>query len=295
MGVVAGVQRYLCHTCGVSFRNNRKPSRRRSALWRAFLQNRAVVSQLAEHYGRSVHWIRKELRAYELPKPVIIPGKIVAIMDCMFFRHSSGYLVVRDAYNGSNVYWSEIQSETIDEYRCARDTLEGQGFSLKAVVIDGRPGVRKLFADLPVQMCNFHQKAIITRYLTRRPKLEAGKELREIVHVLCNTNERMFENAIYEWHEKWKEFLKERTVQPVTGRWHYTHKRLRSAYHSLRSNLPYLFTYQKYPELNIPNTTNSLDGSFAHLKGLIQIHRGLKIDLKRKLVLSILQNRHRKK
>ena len=121
MGVVSGVQRYLCHACGRSFRNTRKPSRRRSALWRAFLQNRAVVSQLAEHYGRSIHWIRKELRAYELPKPVVIPDKIVAIMDCVFFRRSSGYLVVRDAHNNSNVYWSEIQSETIDEYRCARD------------------------------------------------------------------------------------------------------------------------------------------------------------------------------
>jgi hypothetical protein len=98
-------------------------------------------------------------------------------MDCVFFRRSSGYLVVRDAHNSRNVYWSEIQSETIDEYQCARDTLEGQGFSLSAIVIDGRPGVRRLFADLPVQMCHFHQKAIITRYLTRRPKLEAGKEL----------------------------------------------------------------------------------------------------------------------
>ena len=215
-------------------------------------------------------------------------------MDCVFFRRSSGYLVVRDAHNSSNVYWSEIQSETIDEYQCARDTLEGQGFSFKAIVIDGRAGVRKLFADLPVQMCHFHQKAIITRYLTRRPKLEAGKELREIVHALCKTNEQMFTDAIDKWHEKWNGFLKERTVDPITGRWHYTHKRLRSAYHSLKSNLPYLFTYQKYPELNIPNTTNSLDGSFAHLKGLIQIHRGLKIDLKRKLVLSILQNRHKK-
>ncbi len=95
MGVVAGVQRYLCHACGRSFRNTRKPSRRRSALWRDFLQNRAIVSQLAKDYGRSVHWIRKELRAYELPKPVIVPDKIVAIMDCVFFRRSSGYLVVR--------------------------------------------------------------------------------------------------------------------------------------------------------------------------------------------------------
>jgi len=295
MGVVAGVQRYLCHVCGRSFRNARKLSRRRSALWKAFLTNRSIVSELAANSGRSVHWVRKELRAYELPKPLIIPDKIVAIIDCVFFKRSRGYLVGRNAHNGTNVYWSEIESETINEYQCARDTLEGQGFSLNAVVIDGRPGIRRLFADLPVQMCQFHQKAIITRYLTRRPKLEAGKELREIVHVLCNSNEQTFADAIDAWRQKWNEFLKERTVDPVTRRWHYTHKRLRSAYHSLRSNLPYLFTYQKHPELNIPNTTNSLDGTFAHLKGLIQIHRGLKIDLKRKLILSILQNRHRKK
>ncbi|HEY4478754.1 MAG TPA: hypothetical protein VI981_00100, partial [Candidatus Paceibacterota bacterium] len=42
--------------------------------------------------------------------------------------------------------------------------------------------------------------------------------------------------------------------------------KVRGAYLSMERNLPYLFTYQKYPELNIPNTTNSLDGSFTHLK-----------------------------
>jgi hypothetical protein len=39
----------------------------------------------------------------------------------------------------------------------------------------------------------------------------------------------------------------------VTGtkHWYYTHKKVRSAYMSLERNLPYLFTYQKYPKLNI--------------------------------------------
>jgi hypothetical protein len=50
----------------------------------------------------------------------------------------------------------------------------------------------------------------------------------------------------------------------------------RSAYRSLRLNLPYLFTYEKYPELNIPNTTNSFDGCFAYLKQLVRVHRGVK-------------------
>ncbi|MGD9577531.1 MAG: hypothetical protein AB7Y74_04705 [Syntrophorhabdus sp.] len=85
------------------------------------------------------------------------------------------------------------------------------------------------------------------------------------------------------------QFLKERTVDTSTGRWHYTHRRLRSAYRSLRINLPYLFTYQKYPELAIPNTTNALDGTFAHLKELVNIHRGAGIILKTKIITEILQ------
>lgn len=167
--------------------------------------------------------------------------------------------------------------------------MESRGFTIKAVVIDGRPGVRDLFSDIPVQMCHFHQKAIINRYLTRRPRLQAGKKLRSIVMTLCQSNEKNFDNALQMWHEAWQFFLKERTIDIQTNRWHYTHKRLRAAYRSLKNNLPYLFTYKRHPELNIPNTTNSLDGSFAHLKELVKLHRGLKIDLKLKIIQAYLQ------
>ena len=69
---------------------------------------------------------------------------------------------------------------------------------------------------------------------------------------------------------------------------HYTHERLRSGARSLRTNLPFLFTYERYPELNIPNTTNSLDGCFAYLKELVRVHRGSKRDLKDKIIEDIL-------
>ena len=155
--------------------------------------------------------------------------------------------------------------------------------------MDGKPGVRAVFSDIPVQMCHFHQKMIVNRYLTTRPKLEAGKELRQIAATLCNTNEEEFEQQLKAWHKKWSKFLKEKSIDDaITGKWHYTHKRLRSAYRSLISNLPYLFTYQKHPELNIPNTTNSLDGSFAHIKNLIVLHRGLNSVIKRKIITEIL-------
>lgn len=216
---------------------------------------------------------------------------MVAVMDCTFFGRVKGYLVVRDPHKSENVYWLEIARETIDEYMCARDTLESLGFVIKAVIADGRPGLKRLYENIPVQMCHFHQKQIITRYLTTRPKLQASIELRELVYVLLDADEKSFTNELVAWHTKWHEFLKEKTTNPETGKWHYTHKRLRSAHRSLKTNLPYLFTYRKYPELNIPNTTNSLDGFFAHLKELVRMHRGLKLDLKRKIIETKLQNR----
>ncbi len=220
---------------------------------------------------------------------------MAAVMDCVFFGRTSGYLVVRDPRRKRNVYWSKIERETLDEYQFARDTLEFLGFAIKAVVADGKPGLKPLYKGIPMQMCHFHQKAIITRYLTRRPRLEAGVELRDLAHRLCNETEKVFTRELAAWHEKWREFLAERTTNQETGKWCYTHKRLRSAYRSLKTNLPYLFTYRKYPELNIPNTTNGLEGSFSYLKELLRVHRGLKLDLKHKLIDSILRNRPRKK
>ncbi len=216
---------------------------------------------------------------------------MVAVMDCVFFGRARGYLVVRDPHRKENVYWSEIERETLDEYRCARDTLEGLGFIIKAIVADGKPGLKPLYKKLPVQMCHFHQKQIITRYLTTRPKLEAGIELRKLTHGLCDADEKTFTRELAACHMKWREFLAEKTTNTETGKWHYTHKRLRSAHRSLKTNLPYLFAYKKFPELNIPNTTNGLEGSFAYLKELVRVHRGIKTDLKQKIIYSILQNR----
>ena len=45
-----------------------------------------------------------------------------------------------------------------------------------------------------------------------------------------------------------------------------------------------MFTHQKYSELNIPNTTNSLDGCFAYLKELVRVPRGVNQDLKKKII-----------
>ena len=212
----------------------------------------------------------------------------MAIADVTFFKRDFGLCVIRAPHLKINIYAQEVKSESVDVYRQGRFDLEKLGYTFKAIVLDGRPGVRQLFSDIPTQMCNFHQKQIVARYLTNNPRLEASIKLKKITTTLCQTNEKDFTNALNAWHKKWYPFLKERTTDPLAGKWFYTHKRLRSAYRSLKINLPYLFTYQKYPDLNIPNTTNFLDGCFAYLKELVRVHRGINKTLKRKIIQEIL-------
>ena len=180
--------------------------------------------------------------------------------------------------------------KSIYEYQKGRVKVQKLGFTIRAITLDGRPGVRNLFNDIPVQMCHFHQKQIIRRYLTGNPKLEAGIELKAITDTLTYTTEEEFTIKFATWCDKWDSFLKERTTNPITGRWCYTHKRVRSARRSITINLPHLFTYLEYPELNIPNTTNSLDGSFSWLKQKVAVHRGMTATNRAKIIEYILNN-----
>jgi hypothetical protein len=176
-------------------------------------------------------------------------------------------------------------------YHYGRKILETKGWTFSAIVVDGRRGFLAVFKGIPVQICQFHQMKQVTKYLTRRPKTDAGRELRDLTLTLAETDESTFTNALNEWHAKWGAFIEEKTVSEfIDGKkkWYYTHKKVRSAYRSLMHNLPYLFTYQKYPDLNIPNTTNDLDGSFSALKKKLAAHHGLRRDRRFKVISQLL-------
>ena len=130
-------------------------------------------------------------------------------------------------------------------------------------------------------MCHFHQKRIIQRYLTKNPKLQASKDLWKIVVTLAKTNELNFKKKLDLWYNKYKNFVEEQTINNDTGKFYFTHYKVRAAYKSLKSNLSYLFTHKKYSVLGIHNTTNSLDGgTFSYMN----IHRGFSKSLKLKIV-----------
>jgi hypothetical protein len=200
-------------------------------------------------------------------------------------------MIAKDIYTKEAISYHFIESETNKEYRTLKEDIAASGFTIKAVIIDGRRGLFRMFEPFPIQMCHFHQKAIITRYLTRNPKTKPAQELKRIVSHLSSISECRFTLLLSSWHKRHHEFLGEKTHDQERKHWHYTHRRLRSAYRSLKNHLPYLFTYQKYPQLHIQNTTNSLDGGvFSPMKMLLKIHRGMSIEMKKKLIVDYLEN-----
>lgn len=204
-------------------------------------------------------------------------------MDTTYFRRDFGVMVFRDHYGKNNVFWQYVSSEPVALYRQGINLLKCKGWTVRAIVCDGKRGVLKAFPDIPTQMCHFHQKSILRRYLTQNPKSDAASELLELSHYLKSIDQPSWISSLDLWHKQHSDYLMEKTIDPVTGKWHYTHHRLRSAYRSLKVNTPHLFTWQNHPELNIPNTTNPLEGIFAELKTKLRLHAGINEDLKIKL------------
>ena len=107
--------------------------------------------------------------------------------------------------------------------------------------------------------------------------------------LMKQTDKESFEGALNDWLFKWEMFLNERTTNLEMKKSYYTHKRLRSAYRSLKNNLPWLFTWYDNIELNIPNTTNAIDGHFADLKNKLRNHNGLSQKRKMKFIDAFLK------
>ena len=205
-------------------------------------------------------------------------------MDTTYFGRNFGVMVFKNALDGVVLYKQYVRYETNALYLAGISEIRRRGISIQGLVCDGRRGLFDIFGDIPIQMCQFHQRKIVLRYLTRKPKTQPAIELKKLTLKLTKQSKEEFENALNSWHLRWFDYLNERSRSPTTGKTYYTHKRLRSAYLSLKRHFPYLFVCQDYQELMIPNTTNALDGQFADLKNKLRNHNGLSKQLKMKFI-----------
>ncbi len=221
-----------------------------------------------------------------------IAKPINLLIDATFFGREYGFLVFHDCQKV--IYLKEIKTESVKHFREGINTIKAANYRILSVTIDGRRGyinnVRKLLGKIPIQMCLFHQKAIVRRYLTDRPRSRCGKDLQELMHLLCRQKSHQeFINQFYRLQDQYRYVLLQRNE--LGG---YKHNALRAAFKSIDSNMLYLFTYSDFKGLNIPPTINHLEGMFGRIKEKIKIHRGLSKNRKKKAVRFLLRNWGRK-
>lgn len=201
-------------------------------------------------------------------------------MDATYF---SQFCLV--AYqDDSDGYTQLIRFTDAERYEEVKEDLENLiklGVQLESITTDGHKSVLKAIGktlpDIHVQRCLIHIQRMCLLWLTRYPKHDSGRELRQLVLMLLKIeteNDKLFWGRQLDlWHNKHKDYISEKSFNEETGRYWYTHKLTRRSYFTIKRALPNMFHYLKNP--NIPRTTNGIEGYFSHLKNHLDLHRGL--------------------
>lgn len=284
------IRRYKCLSCGKTF--TLRKTRKETKYFQSF--KKWVTGGIAVRYLTSKTSSRDSLfrHFYQfLDNP---PGfkklkqnkEVYLKIDGTYFKRWGCALVYKA---GKDIIFNSFTiRENYFSYLLDLIEIINLRYEIKGVTSDGvtslDSAIKTLFDDkqnpIPHQRCLVHLQRQSQTLLTRKPEIQAGVELLEIIKQV-NTIKNHYEKDIWlKWFERFeernKEVLNQRTYQDKEGKitWWYTHKNLRRTYRTIKNSLPNLFLYLDYPLL--PKDTNGLESEFSHLKRKLSLHRGLK-------------------
>lgn len=195
-------------------------------------------------------------------------------------------VVARDEATQENLWWTFGETETTSVYLQMRNELTSLGYTILSVTGDGFGGLRQAFLKILYQMCLVHMERLVIKGTTRKPQLEAGIALLALVRLVPKTNSHDFRTYLKKYLERYRAFLNEKSINPITGDDPWTHEPLRKAALPFMRFEPFLFTHEH--NKNIPKTTNSLEGYFRHINEVDAVHCRLTRRHKERVIHSIL-------
>lgn len=149
------------------------------------------------------------------------------------------------------------------------------GLCPKSATVDGNPSVIRLFTaiwpDIIVQRCLVHIQRQGLSWCRRFPKRTDAAHLRRLFQRVTYIKTKRERDRFFSDIDIWeREFGQEISLRPERGKVFSDIKRARSM---LLRALPDMFYY--LDDLNIPFSTNGLEGYFSRLKTNYRQHRGL--------------------
>ena len=256
-------------------------------LWTLYQAKKQTIVEIAASSGKSPSTVKRRLRgiAIKWEQPHLDGMSGFVHLDVTYWGRNWGVLLALDDATCRPLYVAFVKHETVADYVQAVETITRMGYTVKGIVIDGMRSLFDMFRDTyRIQMCQFHMRSIVDRYLTKKPKLKAAVALKELMGRLTVLDRDGFEKEFVKWIEDWDHTLNRRTVSKRTGKSHYTHKRLRTARNSVAFFLPYLFTYKEKGCEGMPNTNNKVEGVFTDLKKNLNNHSGMGEDGRKRFI-----------
>lgn len=262
--------------------------------FKKWVMDRRVYRRLSTEMQMSERSISRLFKQYlEQAPPIPIRSKgghIHLIIDgtylpnglclILYYDHDIRYVQL---YRSSN-------AEKLREITQDLKALKSLGVQLYSVTCDGHKSilraVAKVYPGAVVQRCLVHVKRQCGLYLSKKPKLQASKELLVIVNGLTGVK-TLFRCSdwllsLHNWYQQYKEVLMEESVNEQSGEYWKTHERLNRAYTHLHDAIPNLFAYLN--DAQIPATSNRLESFFKHLKEKLLLHSGLRLEAKRNFI-----------
>jgi len=275
---------YKCKDCNKQFIGGKR--RDKSQVITDYVEGKQTLVQLSAKYNVSERTIRRDLEGMRFVHSVAKYKEVTVQLDTTYWGRNFGLMVIKDVLRNKVLWHKYVRSETIAQYIEGISWLKSQRFKIYGAVIDGMRGLAQALYPIPVQMCQFHQILITRRYLTQEPDLDASCELLSLVKSITQMDKDSFIGAFNEWYDRYKDVLNERVHDKRIKRHTppYMRPRLRSAYLSLKRNMPLLWTFYDHPETGLPNTNNAIEGLFSDIKSKLRAHRGISKDNRKKLL-----------
>ena len=275
---------YKCKDCGRQFKGGHR--RNKIHVITDYVEGKQTLEQLSIKYKVSIRTIQRDLQGMRFVQKISKNKDVTILMDTTYWGRNFGLMVIKDALRNKILWHKYVRYESIRDYMEGIDWLKVHGFKIYGAVIDGIRGLSNALYPIPTQMCQFHQILITRRYLTQDPDVVASKELLNLVKDITKMDKESFTGAFDEWYERNKDVLNERVSDKRIKRKTppYMRPRLRSAYLSLKRNMPLLWTFYDHPETGLPNTNNALEGVFSDIKSKVRVHRGISKNNRRRLL-----------
>jgi len=279
-------QRFKCKNCNVLFTSqNKSVTKSNRFIWfKKWVVGRRTIDDIVVESGYSKRTLKRYFNDYLSgpPKLSVYPSdKVHLIIDGTYFSNGICLVLYRDAtikftqlyrLSDGEHYW-EIKEDLLN--------LLKLGVQIESVTCDGHKSilkaVREALPNVILQRCLVHIQRDCRIWLTKYPKSFAGYYLKQItsqIHTIKTHYQLSFWLLdLHNWHKEYQDYINEKSYNPETDRYWFTHKMVRRSFMTIKRALPNMFHYLNNPK--IPKSSNSIESFFGHMKGHLNIHRGL--------------------